>query len=224
MKKVLLLAVLVSFGFISQAQLRYNFFVGQDAELMQTTFNGFGSVGWDFTHTRYKSFGEGSTKGFWAIGGGLTVRKFRFKNNFALEGSGEAVVFVPDSSHRDYTQSFFSYSKSKLVTTYIRVHPEIGISFNNEKFAIGVGPILDFLIQTKHKRKYKVDGEKEKFVNRSNDEYDVNRFQYGGRLTVGGMKFGAYMVYMVNPFFANPLSPQVNSMETGFYLRQAIGD
>lgn len=219
-----LLLSLFSLTFISltQAQLnQYNFFVGPDAKLMQTTAKGLGS--WNMTGymslNLARPMNEEKKSGLF-FGGGLGVyyKKFRFKNNLVLQKVGDILVATPDNPDW-YSDGFFSYSKSKLVLFTTTLQPEIGFFTSDRKFAIGIAPRVDFTLGAKHKRKYTVNDEKIKFKDTGIKDYDINPIQIGVNVRVGSLKFGVEASYMISPFFASAGSPQVQVVSVGIYTR-----
>lgn len=211
----------------ARAQIgQYNFFIGEDAELMQTTIKGFGSI----NNTGFMDaqlvfpFNAEKANGFFATAGiGFYYKKFRFRNNLVLSNAGAAVAAEPDDQSL-YTDGFFSYSKSKLVVFTATLQPELGFMVKNGKFAIGVAPRVDFALSSKHKRKFTENGENMKFKETGLDMYDVNPIQLGVNFRIGGLKRGIEAAYMLSPFFGNPNSPQVQTVSVGFYTRIVTTD
>ncbi len=224
----ILLAFLFSLGlvFSSQAQIgQYNFFIGEDAELMQTTLKGLGSI----NSTGYmdaqlvRPLNAEKASGLFVGGGvGLYYKKFRFKNNLVLENIGDVLTPRMDDPSL-YSDGFFSYSKSKLVVFTATLQPEIGFYAAKKKFAIGVAPRIDFAIGAKHKRKFKLNDEKTKFKDTGVNMYDVNPVQIGLNVRIGTLKNGLEAAYMFSPFFASASSPQVQTVSLGFYTRIVVG-
>ena len=219
-----LFLVLLTLGLVSTSQAQvgqFNFFVGEDADQVQTSIKGFGS----FNNTGYLNaqvafpFNTENKSSLFA-GGGLAFyyKKFRFRDNLILNNvNGDLVITedIPDY----YTDGFFSYSKSKLVVFTATVQPEIGFSVNKGKFAIGIAPRFDFALAAKHKRKFKVNDEKMKFKDTGVSKYDINPIQMGVNARVGTLKRGIEVSYMLSTFFASANSPQVQTVSIGIYQR-----
>jgi hypothetical protein len=223
--KFLLLVLTLGLTLPAQAQNgQYNFFIGDDAEMMQTTIKGFGSI----NNTGYMDaqvafpFNKEKKTGFFATAGlGVYYKKFRFRDNLILTPTANGVT-VSEDNPDFYTDGFFSYSKSKLVVFTTTIQPELG--FRAGGFAIGVAPRVDFSLGAKHKRKYTENGENLKFKNTGIDAYDVNPIQLGVNVRVGGMKVGVEAAYMFSPFFVSEFSPQVQTVSVGLYRRILLGD
>jgi len=199
--------------------MSYNFFVGDDAEDFQTSINGFGS-GFLFDVLTGRNsldfLSLGTKTAFVSLGAGLAINKYRFKDNLVLSLSdmdGSVVYEVDPNPDHDYVNTFLGYGKSKLVTSsvFVPVHLNLLIS---EKILISAGVFADFYFYGKHKRKYLLDGEKEKVLIKPNDfkDFNLNKTKYGVSASLVHKKTGIGIIgtYYLTPFFQEGMGPDLN--------------
>jgi len=205
-------------GMRSDFGLSYNFFTGADSEDFRTTIKGFGSgFLFDFysARTSVDVFTIGTRKAFLSVGAGLAISKYRFSENLIIDNEDGVVTWEvdPDPSH-DYGTNFFSYGKSKLVSTTV-IFP-VNLNFDIGDFVISAGATYDHYLTGKLKRKYKVDGNKRKDVvgNDTFNDFPINRDKLGFGFMImhqpSGLNVGA--TYMTTPFFKENLGPELNEM------------
>ncbi len=209
-------------GHRSDFGLSYNFFVGDDAEDFRTTIKGFGS-GFllDFYSARasWDMFSLGTRKANISVGAGIAISKYRFSENLILTNSEGGVTWQidPVPTH-DYGTGFFSYGKSKLVSTTL-IFP-VNLNFHIGDFFLSAGATYDHYLTGKLKRKFKDDGGKQKVVvkNDSFNDFPVerNKFGIGGAIMhkPSGLNIG--FTYMMTPFFEEGLGPDLNEVRVSF--------
>ena len=197
----------------------YNFFMGEDAEDFQTSIKGLGSgFLFDlFTGRNTIDFLQiGSKNVYLSLGAGLSINKYRFKDNLVLSLSddGNMVNYEidPNPDH-DYVNTFFGYGKSKLVTSTIFVPAHLNLVIA-DKFIISGGAFVDFFIYGKHKRKYLMDDEKEKVLIKSKElsDFNLNKLKYGLSASITHKDTGIGLVgtYYLTPFFQEGMGPEIN--------------
>ncbi len=202
---------------------QYNFFVGPDAGQLKTTVKGFGSISFPsimFNQSKIVGSPKADVRPFYSINFGFNWKQWRFIDNPALgrDDNGVVVVF-PTPDGEDYKDGFFSYTKSKLAVGVIRLRPEFGITALNNKLSIGTGPLLEFITNAKHKRKFYSGASKDKKIQKGVDYYNLNRFQFGWGVSIGTYHFGVFSYVMLTPMFKEDLGPGVNAAEVGLYWR-----
>ena len=217
-------------GSRSDFGLSYNFFTGADADDFRTTIKGFGSgFMLDFFSARYSSdvFTLGTRDVFLSFGAGVAISKYRFSENLIIDNEAGVVTWGvdPDPTH-DYGTGFFSYGKSKLVSTTV-IFP-VNLNFDVGDFFISAGGTYDHYLTGKLKRKFKVDGDKQKVVvkNDSFNDYPVNRHKFGLGFMImhKPSKLNVGATYMVTPYFKENLGPELNEVRISVsYCLSRIG-
>jgi hypothetical protein len=208
-------------------QVMFNFLTGDGSEQLELSYDGFGSmsgtVGIDNLRYDYTLLLGNENGGFILNTGlGITAKKFRFRNPiqpFELMDPAtgrESVIFAPDPNalsgvtpFHDYDQGFFGYGKSKFVATYVRVPLSIGYVVTDmsrdedmDRFRIEVGGYLGYALGAKFKRKFEVDGDQEREVNRGVNDLQIQPFVVGAFGRVEFLKaFGVYAGYQFTPLF-----------------------
>jgi len=205
-------------GTRSDFGLSYNFFTGADAEDFRTTIRGFGSgFLFDFFAARSSMdvFTIGTRDAFLSVGVGAAISKYRFSENLIIDNEDGNVTWQvdPNETH-DYGDSFFSYGKSKLVSTTL-IFP-VNLNFDLGDFVVSAGGTYDLYLTGKLKRKYEVDGTKQKVVvgNETFNDFPINRHKLGLGFMImhqpSGLNVGA--TYMMTPFFKENRGPELNEM------------
>ncbi len=245
MKKSIIILLLISISSITFAQkfsvkyfekerkegsLAYNFFVGEDAELFQTTIMGFGS-GFVFDiftgRSSYDIITLGWDKVNLSFGAGFAISKYRFQNNlvFTKDDMGVSVFEDPNLNH-DYVNTFFGYGKSKLV--YGSLYAPVNLDITVGKLLFSGGAFLDFWISGKHKRKYIDDGNKvkTKIGDSQFRDYNISKTKLGVNGMIKHIPSGVYVVvtHMITPFFNDVVFmpdgvsriPKLNEMRVAF--------
>ncbi len=197
----------------------YDFFLGKDAEDFQTTINGFGS-GFLFdvlTGRNSIDFLQLGTKNaYLSLGAGLSINKYRFKNNlvFSLSDDGNMVNYmIDDNPDHNYVNTFFGYGKSKLVTSTFFVPVNINVVIA-DMFVLSAGGFVDFYFYGKHKIKY-LDGEekkKELISPKDFTDYNLNKIKYGLSASIIHKNTGIGLIgtYYLTPFFQENMGPEIN--------------
>jgi hypothetical protein len=196
----------------------YNFFLGDDAADFQTTIMGFGSgFLFDVLTSRQSidllQLGTGSFN--ISVGGGVAINKYRFSDNLVLDKSSEDgmvhYLIDPDENH-DYVNTFFGYGKSKLVTASLFVPAHLNFDIT-EKFVFSAGGFVDFYVYGKHKRKFLMDGEKQKEMIKPAEfkDYNLNKVKYGISASLIHKKSGMGIsgAYYLTPFFQEGMGPDL---------------
>ena len=205
----------------------YNFFLGDDAADFQTTIQGFGSgflfdvltsrQSIDLLHLGTSSFNI-------SVGGGIAINKYRFSDNLVLyKSSDDGMVnylIDPDENH-DYVNTFFGYGKSKLVTASFFVPAYLNFDIT-DKFVFSAGGFVDFYLYGKHKRKFLMDGEKEKEMIKPAEfrDYNLNKTKYGVSASLIHKKSGMGIsgAYYLTPFFQEGLGPDLNEVRISLVI------
>jgi len=244
MKKGIILILLISITSLSFAQkfsvkyfdnqrkegsLSYNFFIGEDAELFQTTILGFGS-GFIFDVFTGRSSMDIITIGWdkvnLSLGAGLAISKYRFQKNLIFENDmGLISVYEDPNINHDYVNTFFGYGKSKLV--YGSLYAPINLDITVGKFLLSGGAFLDFWLSGKHKRKYIEEGDriKTKIGNSEFRNYNISKTKLGVNGMIKHIPSGVYLVvtHMITPFFNDVVFmpdvariPKLNEMRIAF--------
>ncbi|MEA3444299.1 MAG: hypothetical protein U9R19_06175 [Bacteroidota bacterium] len=202
----------------TEGSLAYNFFVGDDADMFQTTIKGFGS-GFllDMFTGRYSSdmVSMGWEKFNLTMGLGIAITKYRFEENLVLEKVGDNVnIFIDTDPNHDYQNTFFGYGKSKIV--YGSLFTPVNLNLILGKMKFSAGAMLDFYISGKHKRKYIEDGEKKKIKVGNSDfsKYNLSKTKLGlnGRIEYIPLGLNISVTYMATPFFNDSSMPEINEM------------
>jgi len=202
--------------------MAYNFFVGDDAEQFGTSINGFGS-GFIFDVLAGRHSVDFISLGTEAIhlsaGAGIAINKYRFSDNLVFQLQGDQVVVIEDTdSDHDYINTFFGYGKSKLV--YGSVYFPVYFNISAGPVYLSAGVFFDRYLAGKHKRKFKVDGEKEKILIEPNEfkDFNLNKSKYGinASLVHKNTGFGIGFTYMLTPFFQEGKGPDLNEMRISF--------
>ncbi len=197
----------------------YDFFLGEDAEDFQTSINGFGS-GFIFDILTGRNsidfFQLGTKNAYLSLGAGLSINKYRFKNNlvFSLSEDGNMVSYkIDDNLDHDYVNTFFGYGKSKLVTSTFFVPVNLNIVLA-DKFVLSAGGFVDFYFYGKHKIKYLDGDEKEKELIAPKDfaNYNINKIKYGVSVSIIHKNTGIGLIgtYYLTPFFQENMGPEIN--------------
>lgn len=205
-------------GMRSDFGLSYNFFVGPDSEDFRTTIRGFGSgflLDFYSARTSWDMFTLGTHNAYLSVGAGLAISKYRFAENLVI-GEEDGIVtweIDPNPAH-DYGDGFFSYGKSKLVSTTFIV--PVNLNFDLGDFVIAAGGTYDLFLAGKLKRKFEVDGERQKIVTRNErfNDFPISRHKLGLSFMImhqpSGLNIGA--TYMTTPYFKDNSGPEINEM------------
>lgn len=94
------------------------------------------------------------------------------------------------------------------------------ISLGSESVYLSAGVFFDRYLAGKHKRKFKVDGEKEKVLIEPNEfkDFNLNKSKYGinASLVHKNTGLGIGFTYMLTPFFQEGKGPDLNEMRISF--------
>lgn len=201
------------------AGLSYNFFTGQDASDFRTTILGFGS-GFllDAFTGRYATqlVTLGTERVYLGAGIGFSISKYRFVDNLILSLSPDKTMVTwqadPDPAH-DYSNSFFGYGKSKLVTTSLFFPVDLNIALG-DNWVISAGGFADLYLFGKHKRKYMVENSKIKELVGPKEfrNYNLNKTKLGLEASIWYKKLGLGLcgTWFVTPFFKKEMGPALH--------------
>lgn len=221
---------------LSPSGIVYNSFIGKDAQQLKNDMEGFGSIsGLTFVdnvmfNSNYKFSTDNKVNLFTNLRLGILAKKFRFTDNLILEKdstTGVLYAFSDPDLNKDYGDAFFSYGKSKLVSTYFRINPELVFNFNvSEKWPINisVGPVFDLLLGVKHKRKFYENDDKEKIKITKNKNFNLNTYQFGIRSSIYTKIVGINYAYYFTPFFQSNKGPEVKLFELGLFFNLEFPD
>lgn len=215
--------VLVILLFSLNTQAQYNFFIGEDADQLKTTIEGFGSISFpSIMINQSKIIGSPLSRyrPFYSVNFGFNWKQWRFPHNPAiLRDDNGVIVVLPPPDWEVYEEGFINYTKSKFALGVIRIRPEIGITTHNKKFSVGTGPLFEFVLAAKHKRKFYYTGSKSKFEKTGVEYYNINTFQIGWGVSLGTYHVGVFSYVMLTPMFKEALGPRVYAAEVGLYWR-----
>jgi len=223
LKSVFFLSISISLAFSYSCNAQYNFFVGEDAGQLKTTINGFGSISFPSIMINQSIILDSPTRKlspFFSVNFGFNWKQWRLADNSAVVRDDNGIIVVlPPPDREEYNDEFFGYTKSKLALGVIRIRPEFGYTTNNKKFSFGTGPLIEFALAAKHKRKFYDAGNKEIEKRTSLNYYNINKLQFGWGVSVGSYHFGAFSYLMLTPTFIEDLGPKVYAAEFGVYYR-----
>lgn len=200
-----------------ESQLTYNFFTGEDAANFRTTADGFGSGILDIFGMRTSSdiISLGTDRLYISAGAGFAVTKFRLAQNLVFLGPQSSIAFCipdPDPAH-DYGSGFFSYGKSKIITTsfYFPVDVNLAIGKN---ILVTAGGYLDLNATARYKMKYKVGEETVKEIIRSDEFRKLNpsvaKFGLNATLFHKKLGYGLSASWSATPFFKPGWGPDIH--------------
>jgi len=223
-KSIILVYVLVILLYLNSTA-QYNYFVGSDAKELNTSMQGFGSISFPsfmWNASRIGGSPRSKIRPFYSANIGFNWKQWRFAENQALLRDDNGRIFVqPNDSENgeNYTNSFFSYTKSKLAMGVIRLRPEIGFTLTSKKLSIGTGPLMEFAFAARHKRKFYSNDTKLQKEQNGVDYYNLNWMQLGWGASMGTYYFGVFSYVMITPMFKENLGPNVHAAEIGVYWR-----
>ena len=202
--------------------IAYNFFPGENAKQFGTSINGFGSgFIFDVLSGRHSVdfISLGTKSVYLSAGAGVAINKYRFSNNLVFQlQDGQVVVTENTNPDHDYVNTFFGYGKSKLV--YGSVYFPVNFNISVGPVYLSAGVFFDRYLAGKHKRKFKVNGEKEKALIEPNEfkDFNLNKSKYGinAALVHKNTGLGIGFTYMLTPFFQEGEGPDLNEMRISF--------
>ncbi len=160
-----------------------------------------------------KNFRLGSSNVWFFTGLGVTWNNYRFDKNVKLNSSADTISGSFD------TTSTRNYSKSKLTTTYLTV-PLMFEVFTSSKsrnaFHIGAGAMLGYRIGSHTKARYSESGSTEK--PKQYDDFFLNPFRYGARVSIGYRKFNVFADYYLSTLFRDKKGPELYPVSIGVTL------
>jgi hypothetical protein len=200
-----------------ESQLSYSFFTGPDASNFHTSINGFGSGILDILGIRASSdiISVGTERFYISAGAGFAVTKFRLAQNLIFLGPQSSIAFCipdPDRTH-DYGGGFFSYGKSKLITTSFYFPVDINMAVG-KNVLVTAGGYMDINLTARYKIKYLVGEDKVKEIIRSSEfrNLNPNTIKFGVNFTILHKKlgYGLSASYSLSPFFKSGLGPDIH--------------
>lgn len=132
---------------------------------------------------------------------GFSQKVLDFNNNLVFDTSGPLRIYPDNDPNNRYPDKLFKNGFSRLIASYISIHPKWVFLTVRDKFAFTTGPALDFRIGSKHKRKYYVDDKKHKVVLKGNDELKLSTINYGWEVAVIVYGVRVKYHYAFNQFF-----------------------
>jgi hypothetical protein len=200
-----------------ESQLTYNFFTGPDAGNFRTTIDGFGSgildpfgirASWDII-----SIGTGRL--YLSAGAGFAVTKFRLAKNLVFLGPQSSIAFcIPDPvPTHDYGSGFFSYGKSKIITTSLYFPIDLNMAIG-KNILLTAGGYLDLNATARYKMKYRVGEDKVKEIIRSDEFRKLNpslaKFGLSATLLHKKLGYGISASWSLTPFFRPGWGPDIH--------------
>jgi len=200
-----------------ESQLSYSFFTGPDAADFSTSINGFGSGILDIFGIRASSdiVEVGSENFYLSLGAGFSVKKYRLAKNLIFLGPQSSIAFcVPDPvPTHDYGSGFFSYGKSKIITTSFYFPVDLNLAAG-KNVLVTAGGYLDVNLTARYKMKYLVGEDKVKEIIRSSEfsNFNPNPAIFGINATIFHKKlgYGLSASYSLTPFFKAGMGPDIH--------------
>jgi len=195
----------------------YTFFTGPDAAGFATTVKGFGSGLGEELNLRQsiEPLLVGTDKINLSIGIGNSINKYRFADNLVPSLSDAGIVsFSPDPDTTHYYQNtFFGYTKTKLVTSTLYMPFNLNI-IPHEEWQFTLGGFIDWLFFAKYKMKYLFHGLQVKELVKPGEMLTLpfNRYRFGIHAGIYYKKLGLGMAgtWYITPTFKAGLGPQVH--------------
>ena len=205
-----------------EGQVGYNFFVGKDASLFQTSIQGFGS---GFIFDIFSGRGSfdvvtvGWEKANLSLGLGYSIMKYRFQKNLVFDMSTDYhTIYEDPNPDHDYVNTFLGYGKSKLV--YGSISTPVYLNLKIGKILFSGGAYLDFYISGKHKRKFIENGNKivEKIGNSDFRNFGLSKTKLGASVMLKHIPTGIFFSVdrMFTPFFSESYLPEIYEMRVTF--------
>lgn len=156
---------------------------------------------------------------------GLSLERYKFKNNYTLDyttsTSGELTMVSPDDA------TVPDIRKSQLITNYVDVPVEIRYTLNpddpSRSFKVAVGGRIGYLFDSFTKVKYKENSEVKKYKDKQ--DFNLTQFRYGLTGRIGFGNFSLFGYYNLTPLFEegkglkeNNLSNDFNTLTIGISL------
>lgn len=146
-------------------------------------------------------------------GFGTEFRRYMLDNKTTLNADSSFTHGVIDSISK------FSYSKNILKSTMLQV--PLLLEFNtcrkpSKSFHIAVGAIGQFMISSKTKQKFEINGNE--FTKIRKDSYNMSPFQVKAHASVGYSNFTVFSEYNITPLFSSGKGPEVYPFVIGVRL------
>ena len=141
---------------------------------------------------------------------GLSLERFKLKNNYTLTSTTSTTELVP-------ADDFYpGIKKSMVVTNYFEVPLEIRFSTRpddpSRSFRLSVGGRIGYLFDSSTKIKYNEDGEVKTIKDKQN--YNLTKLRYGTFFKVGAGNIGLIAYYNLTPLFEEEEGPEQTEMST----------
>ncbi|HLT73009.1 MAG TPA: hypothetical protein VKZ75_10170 [Cyclobacteriaceae bacterium] len=141
---------------------------------------------------------------------GLSLERFKLKNNYTLTSTVSTTELVPASDF------YPGIKKSMLVTNYLEVPVEIRFSTRpddpSRSFRLSVGGRIGYLYDSFTKIKYSEEGEVKTVKSKQN--YNLTKLRYGTFFKVGAGNIGLIAYYNLTPLFEEGEGPEQTEMST----------
>jgi hypothetical protein len=200
-----------------ESQLTYNFFTGPDAGNFTTSINGFGSGILDLLGMRTSAdiISMGTDRFYLSAGVGFAFTKFRLAKNLVFLGPQSSIAFCipdPDPTH-DYGSGFFSYGKSKIITTSLYFPVDLNLAIG-KNMLFTAGGYLDLNATARYKMKYRVGENKVTEIIRSEEFRKLNpstvKFGLNASIFHKKLGYGLSASWSLTPFFATGMGPDIH--------------
>ncbi|MEO8087891.1 MAG: DUF2807 domain-containing protein [Bacteroidota bacterium] len=160
-----------------------------------------------------KNFRLGHSNAWFFTGLGLTWNNYRFDKNVNLTSAADTISGDFD------TTSTRTYTKSKLTAAYLTL-PLMFEFFTSNKsknaLHLGVGAMLGYKIGSHTKTKFTESGSTEK--PKQYDDFYLNPFRYGARVSIGYRKFNVFADYYASTLFRDKKGPELFPVSVGITL------
>lgn len=184
----------------------YNQFLGMP-DTLQGSVEGLGSIKLNLSSLTTWHIGAF----YFGAGLGVAIRETRFAEPIVLFRRQEALGY-----HIDSLPSTVQ-AKSKLQLGYVRLPLEIGFLY--KKFQAAFFGYGEFLLWSKHKRKYAEGSELSRFVVHGNRTFQTNPLQYGIGARIGYRGVGLFAAYSLSFLWGKGKGPaEVRPFQVGIYF------
>jgi hypothetical protein len=134
----------------NKTTMDFNYFVGNDVANFKTTLKGFGSIGAGY-EISIVSFGNEHYALFLNLG--YSIRYYRFEKNLKLtKKENEIEDEIIENPPYEFKNTFFSWSKNKMVVTYLNIPVGVDLKFRFADFRLQAS--YNRYLFGKHKLKY----------------------------------------------------------------------
>ena len=147
---------------------------------------------------------------------GMSINNYRFTSDRTLR---EDTNIVTASVDYDKFNKVISYSKNKLVVSYVTVPLLLQFNTNQElkkSFHIAVGTLLSYKFNSHLKLVHSEDGSKQK--SKRQDEFNIDPFRYDATLRIGYRDYTLYATYALSELFRSDRGPELHPFQFGINI------